>query len=207
MLIKYGVPFLVLWLPVTGAAQVVCSLGSGAASYKASVDQSPSPDAMQLIKRTYAAVKAICVSNCPQVVVFRNSTASNLMLIADDGRAKVVYEPHAFATVHERHGDAGIVALVAHALGHALDDGLGAAWVDQSWSAELRADAWAGCTLAKSNLGSADLQAALASLADYPSPSHPKWNLRQQAIRSGYTHCGGAAPFDSRGGKSKSTAP
>ncbi|MBZ5678389.1 MAG: hypothetical protein LAP61_29485 [Acidobacteriia bacterium] len=203
MLIKYGVPLLVFWLPVTGAAQVVCALGSGASSYKASADQSPSPDAMQLITRTNAAVKAICVSSCPEVVVFRNSTASNLMLIADAGRAKLVYAPQAFAAVHDRHGDAGIVALVAHALGHALDDGLGAAWIDKGWTAELRADAWAGCTLAKSNLGSADLPAALAALADYPSPSHPKWSLRQQAIRSGYTHCGGATPFDTRGGKSK----
>jgi hypothetical protein len=203
MLTKFGVPLVVFWLPVTGAAQVVCALGSGATSYMASADQRPSPDAMQLITRANAAVKAICVSNCPEVVVFRNSTASNLMLIADAGRAKLVYAPQAFAAVQERRGDAGIVALVAHALGHALDDGLGAAWIDKGWTAELRADAWAGCTLAKSNLGLADLSAALAALADYPSPSHPKWSLRQQAIRSGYTHCGGAEPFDTRGGKNK----
>jgi hypothetical protein len=204
MLIKYSVPLLVCWLPLTGAAQVVCALGSGASSYKASADQRPSPDAMQLVVRTNAAVKAICGSNCPEIVVFRNTTAANLMLIADAGRAKLVYAPQVFTAVHDRYGDAGIVALVAHALGHALDDGMGAAWIDKSWTAEVRADAWAGCTLAKSNLGSADVQAALAALADYPSPSHPKWNLRLQAIRAGYTNCGGAAPFDSRSGKSKS---
>jgi hypothetical protein len=191
-------------LPLTGAAQVICALGSGASSYKASADQSPSADAMQLATRTYTAAKAICVSNCPEVVVFRNATASNLMLIADAGRAKLVYAPQFFAAVHDRYGDAGIVGLVAHALGHALDDGIGAAWIDKAWTAEVRADAWAGCTLAKSNLGSAEVQAALAALADYPSPSHPKWNLRQQAIRTGYTRCGGAAPLDSRSGRSKS---
>ena len=195
--------FFAFWLPVTGATQVVCALGSGAPSYKASVDQRPSADAMQLIRRANEAVKVICKSNCPEVVVFRNTTAPNLMLMADDGKAKLVYAPQAFAALHDRHGDAGIVALVAHALGHALDDGLGAAWIEKSWTAEIRADAWAGCILAKSDLDAAGVQAGLAALADYPSPSHPKWNLRLQSIRTGYTQCGGAAPFDSRGGTRK----
>jgi len=203
-MLKYSLPFMICWLPFSGAAQVICALGSGASSYKASADQRPSPDAMQLVVRANAAAKTICGSNCPEVVVFRNASASSLMLIADAGRAKLVYAPQVFTAVHDRYGDAGIVALVAHALGHALDDGIGAAWIDKSWTTELRADAWAGCTLAKSSLGSADVQAALAALADYPSPSHPKWNFRLQVIRAGYTNCGGAAPFNSRGGKSKS---
>jgi hypothetical protein len=203
MLIKYTAPLLVCWLPFTGTAQVICALGSGASSYKASADQRPSSDAMQLVVRANAAAKTICVSSCPEVVVFRNTTAPNLILIADAGRAKLVYAPQVFTAVHDRYGDAGIVALVAHALGHALDDGLGAAWIDKSWTTELRADAWAGCTLAKSSLKSAELQMSLAALADYPSPSHPKWNLRLQAIRAGYTNCGGAAPLDSRSGGGK----
>ena len=195
MLIKHSLPVMLLCLPLTGAAQVICALGSGASSYKTSADERPSPDALQLVVRTNTAAATICVSHCPEVVVFRNSTASNLMLFSDTGRAKLVYAPRVFTAVHDRYGDAGIVALVAHALGHALDDGMGAAWIDKAWTAELRADAWAGCTLAKSNLKSAQMQAALGALADYPSPSHPKWNLRLQAIRSGYTHCGGAAPL------------
>lgn len=203
-MLKYSLPFMICWLPFTGAAQVICALGSGASSYKASADQRPSPDAMQLVIRANAAANTICGSNCPEVVVFRNTTASNLMLIADAGRAKLVYAPQVFTAVHDRYGDAGIVALVAHALGHALDDGIGAAWIDKSWTTELRADAWAGCTLAKSSLSSVEMQAALAALAEYPSPSHPKWNLRLQAIRAGYTNCRGVPPFDSRGGKSKS---
>lgn len=199
MLLKYSVPLMACWLPFTGSAQVICTQGSGAGSYKASADQRPSPDAMQLIVRTNAAAKTICVSNCPEVVVFRNTAAPALMLIADAGRAKLVYAPQAFSAVHDRHGDAGILALVAHALGHALDDGLGAAWIDKNWTAEVRADAWAGCTLAKSSLGPAETQAALAALAQYPSPAHPKWTVRLPAIRAGYTHCGGvSSKFDAR---------
>ena len=126
------------------------------------------------------------------------------MLMVDAGRAKMVYAPQVFTAVYERYGDAGIMALVAHALGHAMDDGIGAAWIDKSWTPELRADSWAGCIVARSNLSSTDVQLALAALADYPSPAHPKWNLRLQAIRSGYTNCGGSAPLESRGGKTKS---
>jgi hypothetical protein len=202
MLTKYTVPVLACCLPLAGAAPIVCVLGSGASSYQASADQRPSPDAMQLVVRTNAAAETVCVSHCPEVVVFRNTTASNLMLIADAGRAKLVYAPQVFTAVHDRYGDAGIVALIAHALGHALDDGMGAAWIDKNWTTELRADAWAGCTLAKSRLNPAEFQAALGALSDYPSPSHPKWNLRLPAIRSGYAHCGGA-PLDFPSGRAK----
>src|SRR5205085_11414713 len=116
---------------------------------------------------------------------------SNLMLIADAGRAKIVYAPQVFTTAYEQHGDAGILALLAHVLGHALDDALGAAWVQKSWPPELRADSCAGCTLAKSGPSANDMQAALAALEMYPSPSHPGWSARLPAIRAGYTGCGG----------------
>jgi hypothetical protein len=183
-----------LLLPFTAAAQVVCALGSGAASYNAYMDQRPSADAMQLVGRAYTAAKNICGSNCPEVVLFRNVTASNLMLITDHQRAKIVYDPKIITTVYDRHGDAGIIGLMSHALGHALDDTLGAAWIEKGWNPELRADAWSGCILAKSNLKPTEFAAALAALSDYPSPAHPAWNLRLPPIRSGYTHCGGAPP-------------
>ena len=199
MLSKYSVPLLISWLPLIGAAQVVCALGSGASSYKTSADQRPSPDAMQLVIRANAAAKTICVSNCPEVVVFRNASASNLMLIADAGRAKLVYAPQVLTDVHDRYGDDGIVALVAHALGHALDDGMGAAWIKKSWTSELRADAWAGCILARLDPAPGTLQPSLSALAKYPSPSHPSWSLRLPALRTGYMQCGGAgSKFDAR---------
>jgi hypothetical protein len=125
------------------------------------------------------------------------------MLIANAGRAKIVYNPQAFNAAYDRYGDAGIVALLAHALGHALDDAIGAAWIEKGWTPELRADSWAGCILARSNFGASELQPALAALAEYPSPSHPNWNARLPALRSGYAHCGGSAPFDAQGGKGK----
>jgi hypothetical protein len=179
------------------SAQVVCALGPGASAYKPSGDQRPSSDTMQLASRVNTAVKTVCKSNCPAVAVFRNTTAANAMLIADGNQAKLVYSPQFFATVNESYGDAGIMAIIAHEVGHALDDVLGAAWIKNGWTAELRADSWAGCALARSDLNAADTQAALNALAKYPSPAHPSWTIRLPAIRAGYTACGGdASKFD-----------
>ena len=181
---------LVCW-PVISDAQVICALGAGGANYKAAGDQRPSADALELTARANAAVKAICGTNCPQVVLFRNATAANLMLIADGGRAKVVYAPQVFTAAYDHYGDAGLVALLAHVLGHALDDAIGAAWIEKGWTSEVRADAWAGCMLAKASLADGDVLAALGALAGYPSPGHAGWGVRLAAVRSGYGHCGG----------------
>ena len=193
MVKKCAAGLLVCFLPVSANAQVICALGSGASSYQPSADQRPSSDAMQLVARVNAAVKNICGSNCPEVAVLRNATAANAMLIADGAQARLVYSPQFFASAHESFGDAGILALVAHEFGHALDDAMGAAWMQKSWTAELRADAWAGCALAKSDLNASDREAALTALSRYPSPAHPGWNLRLPAIRAGYAGCGGDA--------------
>jgi len=191
---------LIVLLPLTAAAQVVCVLGTGASasSYQAAGDQRPAPDAMQIAARVNAAEKTICGDHCPGVALFRNSTAPNAALIANSGQAKLVYSPQFFASVYAGFGDAGIIAIIAHEAGHALDDSLGAVWINKSWNTEVRADSWAGCVLARAALSSGDMRSALGALAKYPSAAHPAWDLRLSAIRSGYTHCGGAGSnFDS----------
>ncbi len=180
-------------------AEIVCSLGSGAASYKPAEDQRPSSDAMQLAGRVNAAVKTICGAQCPTMAVLRNATAPNAMLINDAGQAKLVYSPKFFATAYDSFGDDGIVAVIAHEVGHALDATMGASWIKKSWTPELRADAWAGCILARLDPASGSLQASLSALSKYPSPSHPGWSVRLPALRTGYMQCGGAASkFDAR---------
>jgi hypothetical protein len=180
-------------------AEVVCALGPGVGSYKPAADQRPASDAMQLANRVNAAVKTICGSQCPTMAVLRNATAANAMLIADAGQAKLVYSPQFFATAYDSFGDDGIVAVLAHEVGHALDATMGAAWIKKNWTAELRADAWAGCLLARLDPSPRTLQPSLAALSKYPSPSHPSWNLRLPVLRTGYTQCGGAgSKFDAR---------
>jgi hypothetical protein len=171
--------------------QVLCALGSGASAYRAASDERPTADAMQLIGKAFTAAKLLCGSMCPETVLFRNTTAPNVMLTVSNGRGKIAYAPQVFTAVYGKYGDPGIEALLAHEMGHELDDAMGAAWIDKSWSAELRADAWAGCVLAKGNLTGKELTAALAAMEEFPSPQHPGWGIRLPAIRTGYTQCGG----------------
>ena len=184
-------------LPVTAAAEVVCALGPAAASYNAYADERPSPDAMQLAGKVNAALSPVCKPSCPVIAVFRNATASNAMLVVGNGDAKIVYAPQFFTSVYESYGDGAIVALIAHELGHAVDETAPAAWMKRSWPPELRADAWAGCALGKVALSARGLEAALTAVSKYPAPSHPGWPERLPALRLGFTQCGGdGATFD-----------
>ncbi|HEV3333150.1 MAG TPA: hypothetical protein VG096_19320 [Bryobacteraceae bacterium] len=180
-------------LPLTAAAEVVCALAPSTASYNASQDQRPSPDAMQLAKGVNAVLSPICTPNCPVIAVFRNPTAPNAMLVASNGDAKIVYQPQFFSMVYDNYGDGAIIAIIAHELGHALNETAPAAWMNGGWSPELRADAWAGCALAKSSLSATSVKEALTAVAKYPSPAHPGWAQRLPALRLGFTHCGGDA--------------
>lgn len=187
-----------LFLPIPAFAQIVCALGPNAWAYKPVSDQRPSVDALELAGRVNAALKTICAANCPQTALFRNPTAPNAMLVAAAGQAKLVYAPQFFSAAYDALGDGAIVGLIAHELGHALDDTLGAAWVKSDWPPELRADAWAGCTLARVDLSAGDLQASLSALAKYPAPSSPDWKQRVPVLRTGFTQCGGiGAKFES----------
>ena len=192
-----------LLVPAGARAQIVCTLGPGASAYKPAADQRPSGDAMQLAGRVNAALKTICAANCPEAALFRNTTAPNAMLVAAGGQAKLVYAPQFFSAAYDSFGDGAILGIIAHVLGHALDDTMGAAWVKSDWPPELRADAWAGCALARIDLSAADFEASLSALAKYPPPSHPGWKQRLLALRTGYTQCGGAgAKFDAAAARS-----
>jgi hypothetical protein len=197
--VRHMRPIVAFLLALSARGEVVCALGQGASSYKPISDQRPSPDSMQLAGRVNSAMKAICADHCPEMALFRNPTAANMMLVAGSGDAKVVYSPQFLYAVDMAFGDEGVIGLMAHELGHALDDVGRAAWVNRAWSPEVRADAWAGCILANTDLGEKGLDQALAALAKYPSPAHPDWKVRLPALRAGYTHCGGAASkFDRR---------
>ena len=198
--LKIGLTIVFL-MPVSAHAQIVCTLGAGASAYKPAADQRPSGDAMQLAWRVNAALKTICAANCPAAALYRNPTAANAMLVAAAGQAKLVYAPQFFSAAYDSYGDGAILGIIAHVLGHALDDTMGAVWVKSDWTPELRADAWAGCTLARIDLGATDFEAGLSALAKYPPPSHAGWKQRLPVLRTGYTQCGGSgAKFDAAAG-------
>jgi hypothetical protein len=187
-----------LLLPFGARAEVVCALGSGASSYDAGADQRPTGDAMQLAGRMNAALSPTCAPKCPQIAIFRNATAPNAMLVVTADQAKFVYAPQFFTAVYDRYGDGAIIAIIAHEYGHALDEVYPASWMKSGWTPELRADAWAGCALAKSDLSPNDLAEALTAVSKYPPSTLSSWSLRVPALRLGYVHCGGdGSKFDS----------
>jgi|SRR5579871_1709992 len=179
-------------IPLRGSAEIVCALGPNASSYNAYQDQRPSPDAMELAGQVNAAFRPVCRPACPQIALFRNATAPNVMLVATpSGDAKIVYSPQFFTDIYEAAGDGAIIAVVAHELGHALSETVPAAWMKTSWTSEIRADAWAGCALATANLSARALRNSVAALERYPAMNDPGWNARLPGLRTGYLHCGG----------------
>jgi hypothetical protein len=183
---------LLLILLPAGADQILCSLGPGGTAYNAYSDERPTPDAMELAGKVNAGLGSVCRPNCPTMSLFRNTSAPNIMLIAGSGgQAKIVYKPEFFTSIYEMYGDGGILAILAHEVGHAIDANGTARWIKPTWSAELRADAWTGCALAKVNLTARELRDAFSALEKYPSPSHPAWTVRLPVVRTGYIECGG----------------
>ncbi|MGB6941394.1 MAG: hypothetical protein WBE37_03205 [Bryobacteraceae bacterium] len=185
-------------LPVGASAEVICALGARVSSYDAKLDQRPTADAMQLAGRMNAALSPTCTPQCPQIAIYRNTTAPNAMLVVTSDQAKFVYAPQFFSDVYDKYGDGAIIAIIAHLYGHALNEVHPAPWMKTEWTQELRADAWAGCALAKSDQSSNDLAEALTAVSKYPPPNDSNWSLRVSALRLGYINCGGdGSKFDS----------
>lgn len=195
---------LAVTLPLAAATDIVCALGSGSSAYNAYQDESPTRDALELATEMNAALSPFCLPRCPEIALFRNNTAANLMLIVGSGgQAKMVYAPPFFTKIDESYGDGAVIGLLAHAYGHALDETTPVNWINRSWLPEVRADVWAGCALEKSGLSAPSLGEALAALSKYPSPAHPGWGQRLPALRLGYTHCGGEGALFDRGASSR----
>lgn len=190
-------PVILVLAPLAACGQVICALSLGAPAYDSTRDERPSRDTLELAGQVNAALAPRCRPACPQIAIFRNPTATNVMMIALSDTAKLVYAPNFFTMVYNTWGDGAIVALMAHAMGHAIDANAPAAWMKSITMPELRADAWAGCALAGNPLTSRALGEALTALMKFPSKAHPAWAQRVPALRLGYTQCGGdGALFD-----------
>jgi hypothetical protein len=183
-------PTLALLSPSRAEAQLLCALGP-TTSFESMSDMPAGPDAQADIKKLKAV---LCPKGCGKLFVFANPTAPQSATATDGhGASKIVYSPAFVAEVRKSFGPLGSFGLFAHQLGHHLDaTGNRPAWMNGAWDSELRADAWAGCAMAKAELRPSGLQASLLVLAEYPSPRHPAWSERRAAISEGYKQCGGA---------------
>lgn len=188
-------------LPLSASEEVICAFGAGAASYDAKSDQRPTADAMELARRMNMALAPICTPQCPQIAIFRNPTAPNAMLLVTADQAKFVYAPQFFSGVYDKYGDGAIIAMIAHEFGHALAEVHPVNWMKSDWNAELRADAWAGCALARSGLSVNDLADAIAAMSKYPPANASSWEQRLPVLKAGYVQCGVKnATFDGAAG-------
>jgi hypothetical protein len=175
--------------PLRAHAQVLCTLGP-ATAYDSLADMPPSAGAHGDLKKVKAL---LCPKGCGKVVLFANATTPNAATVTDGaGNSKIAYSPSFVSSVQKAYGPIATLGLVAHGLGHHLEaTGNRPSWIKAAWDSELRADAWAGCAMAKAELTPSRLQAALLALSTYPSARHPAWAERRPVITEGYKQCGG----------------
>jgi hypothetical protein len=177
----------------TGEAQVpeiVCQLGITGGAYNPALDGPSTPRASGISTDVY---RALCPGGCGLVELRRNPTAGNALTRVIPGvGSRVSYSPAFFELLDSRFGTGAVYGVLAHELGHHIDlNQPRPTWADSSWSRELRADAWAGCAIARAGISPASLEGAVSAIMAFPSQSHPGADLRIPAIRTGFTQCGG----------------
>ena len=176
-------------LPLRAQAQVLCALGP-VTPYDPMADMPPSAGAKADLTKV---TSLLCSKGCGKVLLFANATTPNTATVTDGaGVSKISYSPSFASSVRSNFGPIAMFGIFAHDLGHHLDaTGTKAAWMKDSWDSELRADAWAGCAIAKADMSPSRLQAVLLAMSTYPSPHHPAWDARRSVITEGFSRCGG----------------
>ena len=177
-------------LSVRAQAQVLCTLGAAATPYESMADM-PAGAATQADVKKLKSL--LCPKGCGKLFLFANQTTPNTATVTDGaGASKITYSPGFVKSVQSNYGPVATLGIFAHDLGHHLEaTGNRPAWMQSSWDSEARADAWAGCAMAKAELKPSGLQAVLLVLSEYPSAKHPAWSARRPVITEGYKACGG----------------
>jgi hypothetical protein len=179
-----------LLFATSASAGLMCSLGaSPSQQYNPYYDQQPSSRASSELNTIY---RALCKNGCGNYVLASNSSAPNALAAATGpGQSKIAYNPDFLNQVANQFGGGATFGILAHEFGHHIDFHTTAPWMNNSWSRELKADAWAGCALARVGGNTQQIENALRAIAAYPAPSHPGWQQRHQAVRTGFINCGG----------------
>ena len=112
----------------------------------------------------------LCPKDCGKVLLFANATTPNSATVTDgDGISKIAYSPGFVNRLQKTYGPIATFGIFAHDLGHHLEaTGNRPAWMKASWDSELRADAWAGCAMAKAELTPSRPAGGAAGAVDVP---------------------------------------
>lgn len=135
------------------------------------------------------AMDAVCPSGCGTIRVTAGPTSQGAVVIPLGPRlSQIVFDADTLGMIADRFGEDAIFAVFAHEIGHHVDVPQ-APWFDSSWNRELRADAVAGCAVARAGRNSLAAAEMLTAMSMVPTPSHPSWHLRLQAFKRGLTEC------------------
>lgn len=169
----------------------VCSLGTSGGYYP-QFDTPPTKYALDVGKEIY---DVLCPKKCGRVDLVQNAYVPNAMtMTTGNGYSKIAFSANFMNGVYNAFGAYAGYGVFAHEIGHHIDlNSSFPAQMSTSWSKELRADAWAGCALAKLNLPASGLLESLRVIAAYPSQTHPAWPMRWPAVEFGYKSCGGTS--------------
>lgn len=133
----------------------------------------------------------LCPTGCGEVVLrsysdLNNARATYLAAF----KTEISFDPQFLGSLRQRFGHSVPLAILAHELGHHLDFNTPGFSSMTDWEIELSADDWAGCALALADLQTWEFEQAMRySMAILASKTHPKWTLRNAAIRRGYQRC------------------
>lgn len=188
---------------------IVCPIAVAQMLFNPAYDQPPTPYALAQFQRAgeiecHVLYEKMRINQniapfpraCGAFRVVRNQTlqAWGLTTPYPNVQSIIRYNPVPLQNVYNQFGDEAVFAIMAHEVGHHFDIHFNPpTFVDTSWSIELRADAWAGCALARAGMSTDEIEHAVVTLANYPTPDNPPVQAVIQVLRAGYRDCGGDA--------------
>jgi hypothetical protein len=99
----------------------------------------------------------------------------------------------------QQFGIDAVFAILAHEVGHHFDLHFNPSnslpWnLQSSWNVELRADAWAGCALAKTNRSAQPFEQSVAVYTGALGPDNPPVGAVKLVVDESYARCTGIQP-------------
>lgn len=141
----------------------------------------------------HEALQVMCPSGCGTVRFIRTPGVDLAYAQPSGVRTTIItYNPNFLARASANFGADAVFGVFAHEIGHHIDFHFSRpGWMNNSWTRELSADAWAGCALAASGKGTDSIVKLLRLISGHGYPSAKD---RRHAIETAHKACSNAAP-------------